>query len=136
MTTGFVLHLESATQYERLERVTRFRGEDASGSFTLLARHARFITVLGFGMARFRTADGSWEYVAVPGGVVYFSDNELHLSTRRYLRDSDYTRVRQALQREFLAEEELLQEIKRSLRRMEEEMHKRLLELHRRSHGP
>ena len=38
--------------------VTSFVGEDASGSFGLLPRHDRFMTVLTFGLARLLLADG------------------------------------------------------------------------------
>ena len=31
-----------------------------------------------------------WEYLALPGGLAYFVDGQLYLSTRRYLRGKDY----------------------------------------------
>jgi len=80
---GFVLHLQSATQYERIEHVTSFVGEDDSGSFGILAGHARMMTVLGFGLARFRAGDDDWQFVAMPGALVYFVDGQLYLSSRR-----------------------------------------------------
>ena len=64
---GFMLHLQSATQYERIDDATSFVGQDASGSFGLLAGHARFMTVLGFGLTRFRVAEQDWEFLALPG---------------------------------------------------------------------
>lgn len=127
----FTLHLQSATQYERVEGVTSFAGEDASGSFGLLARHARFMTVLSFGMARFRAGGGKWEYLALPGGLVYFRGNELYVSTRRFLRGPDYEKLRTTLEQQFAAEEGELQTIKKSLRHLEQEMLKRLVEMQR-----
>ena len=61
--------------------------------FGFLADHARAMTVLHFGLARFRVAGSAWEYLALPGAVVYFADNELFLSARRYVHDSNYTSV-------------------------------------------
>ena len=128
---SFVLHLESATQYERVESVTGFVGQDASGGFGILAGHARIMTLLTFGLARFQLAEGAWQYLAVPGALLYFLENQLHLSTRRYVRGDDYDAVRAALQKQLLAEERQLGEIKKSLQRLEEEMFKRLLDIYR-----
>jgi F-type H+-transporting ATPase subunit epsilon len=128
---SFVLHLESATQYERVDGVTSFVGEDGSGGFGVLANHARMMTLLTFGLARFRVGEGSWEFLAVPGALVYFLDNQLFLNTRRYLRGDDYEAVRAALRKQFRAEEQELHAMKQSLQRLEEEMFKRLLEMNR-----
>ena len=87
--SSFTLHLFSAERTERVDEVASFVGEDKSGSFGLLARHERFMTVLTFGLARLLLADGRREYLGFPGGLLYFIDNELRISTRRYLRDTD-----------------------------------------------
>ena len=79
----FILHLQSATQYERIENVASFVGEDDSGSFGVLAGHARMMTSLVFGLARFRTPGADWEFLALPGALLYFVDNQLHINTRR-----------------------------------------------------
>lgn len=127
----FVLHLQSATQYERIEKVTAFIGQDASGSFGIMAGHERMMTPLLFGLARFRTADDEWQFIALPGALLYFTDNELFLNTRRYLRDRDSTRITLALDEQLRAEEASLHQVKESLRRLEEEMFKRLWNLGR-----
>jgi F-type H+-transporting ATPase subunit epsilon len=122
----FVMHLQSATQYECVERVISFGGEDESGSFGILAGHARMMTLLSFGLARFRVIDQDWEFLALPGGLAYFVNRQLYLSTRRYLRGKDYEHLSVALRQELLAEEEALREMKQSVRRLEEEMFRRL----------
>jgi F-type H+-transporting ATPase subunit epsilon len=58
MNSSFQLHLQSAIRYERIEAVTSFVGQDASGSFGILPGRAGFMTILSFGLARFRVADG------------------------------------------------------------------------------
>lgn len=128
---GFVLHLQSATQYERIEQVTTFVGEDVSGSFGILAGHHRMMTSLLFGLARFRTEEGEWEFLALPGGVLYFAENELFLNTRRYLRGTDYAGITKALEQQLRSEEVLLRDLKESMHRLEEEMFKRLWSLGR-----
>lgn len=125
----FTLHLYAADRYERIDEVTSFVGEDTSGSFGLLARHDRFMTVLTFGLARLRHRDGVTEFLGLPGGVLYFTDNALHVSTRRYLRDTDARRIAQALAGELLQEERALAEVRRKLRLLEAEMLKRLIAL-------
>ena len=93
------------------------------------------MTSLIIGLARFRIGDGAWQYLALPRAVLYFNDNVLTLSTRRYLQDDQYMRISQALQQTILAEEEKLHTMKESLHRMEEEVLKRLWELGRKGGG-
>lgn len=125
----FTLHLFAANRFERIDEVASFTGEDASGSFGLLAHHDRFMTALIFGLARLTLADGSREYLGFPGGLLYFVDNELRISTRRYLRDTNVERITQTLTRELLEEEQALEETRRKLHRLEAEMLKRLAQL-------
>jgi F-type H+-transporting ATPase subunit epsilon len=67
--------------------------------------------------------------------VLYFHDDVLTLSTRRYLLDDDYMRISAALQQQLLAEEEKLHAIKKSLRHMEETILKRLWQMGRPGEG-
>jgi F-type H+-transporting ATPase subunit epsilon len=127
--SAFTLHLQSATQYEAIAEVTSFVGEDDSGSFGIQAGHARMMASLRFGLARYRCGDRPWQYLALPGALLYFVDNQLFLNTRRYVRDDDYSRINVALREQLRREETGLQRIKESLRRMEEEMLKRLREI-------
>jgi F-type H+-transporting ATPase subunit epsilon len=128
---SFRLRLCDATHSEEIADVVSFVGEDASGSFGLLAGHARFMTALVTGLARFRGADAAWHYVALPGGIAYFRADLLTIGTRRYLLDDDYERISGALRERLLAEERSLQQVKRSLRTMEEEILKRLWDMGR-----
>lgn len=128
----FTLRLQDATRAEVVAGVTSFVGEDATGSFGILAGHARMLAVLVVGLARFRVGSGGWRYLAMPGAVLYFRDNLLTLSTRRYLLDDDYMRISQALQQQLLVEEEKLHATKESLQQMEEAVLRRLWEMGRR----
>jgi F-type H+-transporting ATPase subunit epsilon len=129
---GFTLYLLDATHSEQIENVTSFTGEDATGSFGLLANHSRFMTVLSLGIAKFRVADGAWKYLAVPGGVVYFQNNRMTLCSYRFLMDDDYHRIHEALEQQLLADEEKLQAFKASLHHMEEKVFMQLWEMGKR----
>jgi len=132
---SFTLRLQDATHAEEIAGVTSFVGEDASGSFGVLAGYARMMTSLIIGLARFRVGNEAWQYLALPGAVLYFHDNVLILSTRRYLLDDDYMRISQALQQQLLEEEEKLHTMKESLHHMEEEILKRLWKRGRKDAG-
>jgi len=130
---SFALHLESADRYERIDQVESFVAEDASGRFGLLAGHERFVTALVPGLARFRISDRT-EYLALGGGIVYFAANELHVSTPRYARGADYRRMQTVLREQLAAEDAALAQLRESVRRLDEEMWRRLYELER-GHG-
>ncbi|HTN43641.1 MAG TPA: F0F1 ATP synthase subunit epsilon [Nitrospiria bacterium] len=131
----FILHLQSATQFQRIEGVTSFVGEDRSGQFGILAGHARMITSLAFGLARYRTVENVWNYLALPGALLYFVDDRLAINTRRYLIDTDYQRISSALEEQLGMEEEKLRGMKESLHRLEAEMFKRLQRMERGEEG-
>ena len=123
------LELRDARGAEQFQGVTAFVGADASGSFGLRPGHARFITTLAFGLARFRVEEGAWQYLALPGAVLHLQGERLRVTTRRYLRDTDYGRISEALGAQLRAEERDLQATRESLRRMEEELLRRLWRL-------
>jgi len=131
---GFRVCLLGSDASETIEDVRSFVGEDASGSFGLMAHHARFMTVLGFGLARLRIGDGAQAhtcYVGLPGGLLVFDDIELRISTRRYLLGDDAAALGQALARQVLAEEQALAQTLQKLRRLEADMLRRLVQLER-----
>ncbi len=72
-----------------------------------------------------------WEYLGFPGGLLYFVDNELRISTRRYLRDTDVERIAGVITRELLEEEQALAQTRRKLHRLEAEMLRSLAQLGR-----
>jgi len=126
---SFTLILRDSSSVTRIDGVASFVGEDASGSFGILPGHARFMACLELGLARFRRHDGVWQYIAMPGAVLYFKDNLLSLCTRRFFLDDDYERITDTLTRQLLAEEEALREVKQSLVQLEQEVLKRLWNL-------
>ncbi|MDH3342107.1 MAG: F0F1 ATP synthase subunit epsilon [Gammaproteobacteria bacterium] len=127
----FSLLLLDATHAEKIEGVSSFVGEDLSGSFGILADHARMMTTLVMGLARYRIANEPWQYLAQPGAVLYFHNNQLTISTRHYLRDENYMRISDGLAQKILAEEEELLLVKQNLQNMEKEIFKQIWDLHR-----
>lgn len=127
----FTLELRDYQHQHRFEDTLSFVGEDESGSFGVQAHHARMMTSLVFGLARFRRRDTGWTYLALPGGLAYIHDNTLTIVTRRFILDEDYERITHTLTEELLAEETKLSEIKQSLRHMEEGLLKRMWLLRR-----
>ena len=128
---SFSLQLYDATQQQRIEQVTSFVGEDSSGCFGLQAHHARFMTTLVFGLFRYRLQSEDWHYLALPGGVLYFNDNQLTISSRHFLIDSDFERISGRLKQQLLTEEETLTATRSSLQKMEQSMLTRLWKLQR-----
>ena len=118
----FNLQLYDSTQQQSIENVTSFIGEDSNGSFGLQAHHARFMTTLIFGLFRFRLQTEDWLYLALPGGVLYFNNNELSISTQHFLIDSNFERISELLKQQLLAEEETLTATHSSLQKMEQSM--------------
>ena len=129
----FSIHLLDATHAQKINGVASFVGEDTSGSFGILPNHARFMTTLVYGLARFKANTESWRYIAVPGAVLYFNDNKLTISTRHFLIDDDFERISTQLYEQLLAEEDNLRTIKESLHLMENEMLKRLWNFRRKT---
>lgn len=128
----FALQLYDSRKNMYIEEVASFVGEDESGCFGILSGHARMMTVLVCGLARFRRRDEKlWEYLAMPGAVLYFAGNTLSLACRHYLIDEDYERISRRLAEELVIEEEQLHMIRESLRRMEEALFKRMWEMER-----
>jgi F-type H+-transporting ATPase subunit epsilon len=127
--SAFVVNLFDASQEQRIAGVTSYVGEDATGCFGIQAHHARFMTTLVFGLARFRVATEDWQYLALPGAVVYFNNNELTISTRHFLIDTDLERIGTLLEQQLVAEEEDLRATKDSLHKMEQAVLKRMLTL-------
>ncbi|ESS67163.1 ATPase, F1 complex, delta/epsilon subunit [Methyloglobulus morosus KoM1] len=132
---SFVMNLYDATDELTIEDASAFVGMDASGSFGIQANHARFMTTLVFGLARFRRQSEQWQYLALPGGVLYFKDNILSVSTRHFLIDTDFDRISTLLAQQLITEEDNLRATRLSLHRMEQAMLKRMVSLQRKPSG-
>ena len=122
----FRLRLMSPVQLDQIDDIESFTAKDASGSFGILANAYRRITALSFGMATLRKADGTSEYLALPGGVLYFASNELRIATTTFVRSRNRDEITTALEKKIRVEEETIRDLKRSLHQLDEEILKRL----------
>jgi F-type H+-transporting ATPase subunit epsilon len=123
------MYLQDANHAETVNEVTSFVAQDGSGSFGIQAGHSRMMASLSFGLARFKTRTGDWRYLALPGALLYFSDDVLTLSTRHYVVDDDYRRISAVVREQLSAEEAKLKDLKESLHRMEGEALRRMWRL-------
>ena len=124
----FSLYLQDAEKSQRIAELSSFIGEDASGSFGILADHTRMMSSLVFGLARFRICDQAWQYLALPGALLYFNNNELSISTERFMISDDYEQLSAMFQQQLASELSKQQVAKKSLHQMEQELFKRLWE--------
>ena len=126
---SFTLHLQSAGTCENFENIASFIGADASGSFGIMAGHERMMSILNFGLVKFKTQGGAQHFAALPGGILYFESDALYITTRRYILGDNYEAVTAAVKDELVAEEEAMHDLKGSISRLEEEMTRRLWRL-------
>jgi len=127
--SAFTLHLQEATRYQRIDDAVSFVGSDATGSFGIQSGHENFLTALSFGVARYRTVDGVWQYLAMPGGLLHVKNGEVYVNSRRFFRDTDYRRISETLDRELAEEAASLRAVRVSIERMEDAMLRRLWHL-------
>jgi len=99
--SGFVLQLLDSHGGERFEDVEHFIGADESGSFGILAGHCHVVAVLRYGLARFIDRNGVWQYLAIPGGVLRFADNQLTLTSLHYFLGEDRRLICEQLAQEL-----------------------------------
>lgn len=127
----FTLHLQSAREYKKISHVSSFVGKDLTGKFGLMANHERLVTTLTFGLLSYKINGEQWNYIALPGGVLHFINNELFISTRLFFIDEDYERINEKLEKDIRREENKSHYIRQSLQKMEQEMFKRLWQVGR-----
>lgn len=124
----FLLTIHDIAHTQTITDVVSFTGEDSSGGFGILPGRERLISCLSFGMVRIRTLSGQALFIAMPGGVLYFVNNTLTISTRHFVVSDDFEQIHKILQHEILDEELQLQSLKKSFHTMENELMKRLLQ--------
>ena len=130
--TGFRLTLASPRAVEHIDAVTSFVGTDASGRFGILPGRAPLITVLTFGLARFRTGEnGPWRYLALPGGTLHVEGDALRIACRHFTLGDDAGALQTALADDARREDERRADLRHNLDRFEQKLMQRLWELER-----
>jgi F-type H+-transporting ATPase subunit epsilon len=90
------------------------------------------VTVLVYGVARYCASDADWRYIALPGGVLHFAGNELHIATRRYVQGPDFEAISRALSEQLMVEEKHLRSFRDNLNQLEQQMLRKLWQMERR----
>ena len=126
--SAFILELASEETAETISDLVSFVGADESGSFGILADREPLATALSYGLCRFRTADERVHFLAIPGGILSFAENVLHVATSRYLRADDGSALLQSLDTRMHSEDESLRAMRETLRNLDRELLSRLIE--------
>jgi F-type H+-transporting ATPase subunit epsilon len=92
--------------------VSRIVAETPAGSFGLLPHRLDCVAALAPGILTYETEAGGEVYFAVDHGVLVKTGQEVLVSVRRALRGTDLGRLRESVEREFMA----LDESEKSLR--------------------
>ena len=127
--SDFSLLLREPNQHHHIAHVSAFVAEDASGSFGVLPGHLRLITVLEPGLARYKTLDRDWRWIALAKASLYFSDALLLISSQRFLLSDDYESLGPTLEKTLAAAQESRLGANRDIKRIEEAMMRRLARL-------
>jgi len=114
---------------DEFAEITQFIGADHTGSFGLLAGHQPMVALLRYGLARFCDRYGHWRYIALPGGVLRFTDNHLTLTTVRYFLGDDRALICQQLDAEMARLDSEAHNARATLSEIEQSLVKRLTEL-------
>jgi F-type H+-transporting ATPase subunit epsilon len=132
----FALTLLDGRGSERFDTVVAFIAADASGSFGLLAGHARMLSVLRYGLARFVDNGGKWRYVSLPGGVLRFAGNQLMVTTVRYFLGEARGRIVEQLASAMARADSDVHTARATLNEIEHSLMRRLIELTTRGSPP
>jgi F-type H+-transporting ATPase subunit epsilon len=109
MSLNVLLPFEIFAQETRVSRVV---AETPAGSFGLLPHRLDCVAALVPGILTYETEAEGEVYIAVDQGVLVKAGQEVLVSTRRALRGTDLGRLRDSVEREFMA----LDESEKSLR--------------------
>jgi len=133
--SGFELTLLDSRGVEHFEQVGQFVGADADGSFGILPGHVRMIALLRYGLARFHDQAGVWRYLALPGGVLRFSENRMTLTAVRYFLGDDPDAICELLAAEMARIDSEVHRARATLTEIERSLLRRLAELSNRVAG-
>jgi F-type H+-transporting ATPase subunit epsilon len=125
----FALNLLDGHRSDHFDSVTQLIASDDSGSFGILAGHARIVAVLRYGLVRFVDTTGKWRYISLPGGVLSFGNNQLNIMTVRYFLGDSRELIIQQLAAEMSKADSDLHRSRATLEEIEHSLVRRLGEL-------
>jgi len=130
---NFTLLLQDCSHSLQIEQISSFVATDASGSFGIQAGHETLLTCLQPGLARYKTGDGNWQYIAQPGALLWFQDNHLHLITSQFITSADRNSLLPFLDTHWQQENENRRTNLRNITQMEQALARKIREMNQRS---
>lgn len=131
MTTLITVTVYGFDKTETIHNIAMFRAEDASGSFAIMPGHDYFMTMLDYGMAVLRHDNGATSYLALPGGFLHITNNELNVHCRQFWQGDEYAAMSATLRDHVTHTEQSLHKNKSNLERIEQSMIKHMLDMER-----
>lgn len=99
--------------------VSRIVAETEEGSFGLLPRRLDCVAALAPGVLTFETPSEGEVFVAVDEGVLVKTGADVRVSVRRAILGADLAQLRDAVEHEFLAQDEQARELRAVMSKLE-----------------
>ncbi len=99
--------------------VVKIDFEAIDGFFTLLPKHADFVSALKTGIVSYTTTDNKTAYIACEDGVVIKKDKSVSLTTKLGILDDDLERLTQTVATNFKEMEEIRKEANKAIAQLE-----------------
>jgi F-type H+-transporting ATPase subunit epsilon len=110
--------------------VSRIVAETRDGSFGLLPQRLDCVAALAPGILTYETPSDGEVFVAVDRGVLVKTGPDVLVSVRRALHGANLSRLRAAVEQEFLTLDEREQSVRSMLAKMEGDLIRRMASLH------
>ncbi|MGA6926469.1 MAG: F0F1 ATP synthase subunit epsilon [Desulfosarcina sp.] len=110
--------------------VSRIVAETRQGSFGLLPHRLDCVAALAPGILTYENEADGEVFVAVDDGVLIKTGPDVLVSVRNAMAGTDLRRLREAVEREFVNRDELEQNVRSVLTKIESGFMRRLVEFH------
>lgn len=110
------------------EEVVRIKAKAENGWFGMLPKHVDFVTALLPSVLTFQAAGKPEEYLAIDHAILVKCGPEVKISTRNAVRGTSLDQLKQDVETQFLAREELEAKARAWAAKLETELVRRLLE--------
>ncbi len=117
--------------FSEITGVSRIIAETREGSFGLLPHRLDCVASLIPGILTWKCDTGSDTYVAVDEGVLVKSGGDVLVSVRNAIGGTDLSRLRKAVESEFLTLDKSEQDVRSAVEKLESDLMRRLAEFHR-----
>ena len=101
------------------------------GSLGIYPRRRDFVAALVPGILTYESSEGKEVYLAVDRGLVLKAGFEITVSTRNATRGEGLGHLKEAVERDFLEHREMDDNTRATLRKLETDMFRRILEFHK-----